>query len=97
MAWEKSANIRRALTLKCAQAGIPVSGTFELTPRCNLACRMCYIRLTPEQMAPIGRERSAKEWLDIAQQAKDAGMTFLLLTGGEPTLRADFLEIYDKK
>lgn len=90
-----SANIRRILTLKCAKSGLPVSGTFELTPRCNLACKMCYVRLTPEQMTPIGRERTAKEWLDIAQQAKEAGMIFLLLTGGEPTLRKDFKEIYE--
>ena len=95
MAWETSAQIRRALTLKCATAGVPVSGTFELTPRCNLACRMCYVRMTPEQMAPIGRERTAGEWLALARQAKEAGMIFLLLTGGEPTLRKDFPEIYE--
>lgn len=95
MAWETSAQIRRTLTLKCAKAGISVSGTFELTPRCNLGCKMCYVRMTPEEMAPIGRERSAAEWLEFAQQAKDAGMMFLLLTGGEPTLRKDFLEIYE--
>lgn len=95
MAWETSAQIRRALTLKCASAGVPVSGTFELTPRCNLTCKMCYVRMTPEEMGLIGRERTAKEWLWLAEAAKDAGMTFLLLTGGEPTLRKDFLEIYE--
>lgn len=95
MAWETSAQVRRTLTLKCAAAGVPVSGTFELTPRCNLGCRMCYVRLTPKQMAPIGRELTATEWLDLAKQAKEEGMVFLLLTGGEPTLRDDFLEIYE--
>lgn len=95
MEWKTSARIRRALTLKCAAAGVPVSGTFELTPRCNLACRMCYVRMTPEQMSLIGRERSAEKWLMLAEQAKDAGMTFLLITGGEPTLRKDFPTIYE--
>lgn len=95
MAWETSPQIKRALTLKCAAAGIPVSGTFELTPRCNLNCRMCYVRLTPEQMAPIGREKTAGEWLKLAEQAKKAGMIFLLLTGGEPMLRPDFPQIYE--
>lgn len=95
MAWETSAQIRRALTLKCASAGVPVSGTFELTPRCNLTCKMCYVRMTPEEMEPIGREKTAKEWLEIAEDAKNSGMTFLLLTGGEPTLRYDFAEIYE--
>lgn len=92
---EKTANIRRALTRRCAALGIPVSATFELTPRCNLQCKMCYVRLTPEQMAPIGRERTAAEWLQLAAEAKEAGMTFLLITGGEPTLRSDFAEIYE--
>ena len=69
MKWETSAQIRRALTVKCAAAGVPVSGTFELTPRCNLRCRMCYVRMTPEQMKPFGKEKTAKEWLEIARQA----------------------------
>lgn len=92
---KKSADIRRTLTRKCAALGIPVAGTFELTPRCNLQCKMCYIRMTPEQMAPIGRERTADQWLQFARDARDAGMTFLLITGGEPTLRSDFPEIYE--
>jgi radical SAM protein with 4Fe4S-binding SPASM domain len=46
-------------------------------------------------MAPLGRERTAKEWLDLAREAKEAGLAFLLLTGGEPTLREDFVEIYE--
>lgn len=87
-------NIKRILSRRCAALGIPVSGIFELTPRCNLRCRMCYVRLTPEQMAPIGRERTAQEWLDMGRHCRDAGMAFLLLTGGEPTLRSDFCEIY---
>lgn len=95
MAKEKSADIRHILSRRCALQGIPVTGIFELTPRCNLRCKMCYVRLTPAQMAPIGRELTAAEWLEIAQSAKDAGMIFLLITGGEPTLRQDFPEIYE--
>lgn len=88
-------DVRRNLCRKCAALGIPVSGIFELTPRCNLRCRMCYVRLTPEQMAPIGVERTAQQWLELARQARDSGMAFLLLTGGEPTLRPDFCQIYE--
>ena len=88
-------DIRRTLCRKCAGLGIPVSGIFELTPRCNLQCRMCYVRLSPQQMAPIGRERTCEEWLELARQARDAGMAFLLITGGEPTLRQDFCRIYE--
>lgn len=94
MSNKTSADIRRHLTQKCAHLGIPVSATFELTPRCNLNCKMCYVRLTPQQMKPIGEELSAQMWLELAAKAKDAGLAFLLLTGGEPTLREDFPLIY---
>lgn len=93
---ETSANIKYILSRRCALHGIPISGIFELTPRCNLNCKMCYVRLTPAEMEPLGRELTANEWLELAQQAKDAGMVFLLLTGGEPTLREDFPYIYEQ-
>lgn len=94
MASDQSVEIRRVLTRRCASLGIPISGIFELTPRCNLRCKMCYVRLTPAQMAPIGTELTAQQWLELAREAREAGLTFLLLTGGEPTLRSDFEEIY---
>lgn len=92
---KQSADIRRTLIRRCAMQGIPASGTLELTPRCNLKCKMCYIRLNQQQMKAIGRERSANEWLSLAREAVDSGMMFLLLTGGEPTIREDFSEIYE--
>lgn len=75
---------------------IPVSGTFELTSRCNFRCKMCYVQMSPEEQQSIGYELTTQEWLDIAQQAVDRGMIYLLLTGGEPLLRPDFLELYEK-
>lgn len=87
-------HIKRMLCARAALQRSPISGTFELTPRCNFRCKMCYIRQNPEQMALLGRERTAGEWLELGRQARDAGMVFLLLTGGEPFLRPDFEEIY---
>jgi MoaA/NifB/PqqE/SkfB family radical SAM enzyme len=46
-------------------------------------------------MAPLGQERTTEQWLELARQARDSGMVFLLLTGGEPTLRSDFCELYE--
>lgn len=91
-----SVDIKRALTRKCAALGIPVSGIFELTPRCNLRCKMCYIRMTEPEMKPFGREKTADEWISLAKEAVDAGMLFLLITGGEPLIRADFPKIYEE-
>ena len=76
--------------------GMPVSGTFELTARCNFNCPMCYVHMTPEQLKATGKEElTAQQWLDLAKAARDRGMVFVLLTGGEPFVRKDFFEIYD--
>ncbi len=71
--------------------GVPLAGTFELTGRCNFSCKMCYVH---ELSCQPHQELSAEEWIGIGESARDAGMLFLLLTGGEPLLRKDFKEIY---
>src|ERR1035437_8810915 len=72
----------------------PVNGTFELTERCNLACRMCYGNQAPSDAARRAKELSVPAWLELARDAVDNGMVFLLLTGGEIFLRPDFLDLY---
>jgi len=84
----------RELHRRAAAQRQPVSGTFELTERCNLACRMCYVCQPPGDAARRAKELSAAAWLEVARQAVDNGMVFLLLTGGEVFLRPDFFEIY---
>lgn len=74
---------------------IPLSGTFELSPVCNFACKMCYVRKTPEQIEKSGKQlRDWTEWLELAKECKKEGMLFLLLTGGEPFLYPHFKELY---
>lgn len=72
----------------------PVAGTFELTARCNLSCKMCYIHNMSCDKSLRDTELSAAQWIDLAEQAKNSGTLLLLLTGGEPTLRSDFCQIY---
>lgn len=73
----------------------PVYGAFELTSRCNLSCRMCYVRYPPCDHKLMKNELSASEWLIIAHDAIENGMVFLLLTGGEVFLRPDFFQIFE--
>ena len=75
---------------KAGAAGVPLSGTFELTARCNLDCRMCYIHRRANDAAALRGEWSAGQWLELASRCRDAGTLLLLLTGGEPLLRPDF-------
>lgn len=78
-----------------AKKHIPVSGTFELTPMCNMKCEMCYVRMSKEDVKKSGRHlRTKEEWVSLAQEAKEKGMLFLLLTGGEPFLYPEFKELY---
>lgn len=87
--------ITEYLHSKAAKMRIPLSGSFELTPVCNMDCRMCYVRMSKQQQEAIHPLRTAKEWLELAEEAKKQGMLYLLLTGGEPFSRPDFREIYE--
>ena len=78
---------------KASRQGIPLSGTFELTPLCNMSCKMCYVRLTPQKQASTAPLATAGQWLDLGKIAKENGMLYLLLTGGEPFLHPEFPEI----
>lgn len=75
---------------------IPLKGTFELTARCNFDCNMCYVHLNEKQIKKQGRELTNEEWLEIARQAKEAGMLYLTLTGGEVFVRPGFRELYEE-
>lgn len=73
---------------------IPLSGAFELTSRCPLDCKMCYVHRKENDCEAIKQEKSTEWWINLTNEAKKAGMFMLLLTGGEPLLRKDFKEIY---
>lgn len=72
----------------------PLNASFELSPLCNLDCRMCFVRLSRSEMEKRGRLLSLDEWYEIARKLKEAGTLFLLLTGGEPLLYPDFTKLY---
>ena len=82
------------LYTRAAQKRIPISGTFELLPVCNLDCKMCYVKRSMAEVRQMGGLRSADEWIALGRSAVDAGMLFLLLTGGEPFLYPEFRRLY---
>ncbi len=73
---------------------IPFSFDLELTARCNLDCRHCYINLPADDKAARKRELTIAQISQIADQAVELGVLWCLLTGGEPFLREDFFDIY---
>ena len=72
----------------------PISASFELTCRCNLKCKMCYVAEAADNKKARERELSAGQWIKLAEMAREAGVLYLTLTGGEVFLRKDFKEIY---
>jgi radical SAM protein with 4Fe4S-binding SPASM domain len=66
----------------------------EITARCNLNCRHCYINLPAKDQEAKKNELTLEEIDKITDQAIEMGALWCLLTGGEPLLRKDFFEIY---
>lgn len=92
-----TAPLTEFLYSKASRSGIPVSGTFELSPVCNFACRMCYVRKTQKEVMAHNRPIvTLDQWLEIAKEAKNMGMLYLLLTGGEPFMYPFFWELYEE-
>lgn len=88
--------ISERLWNKAGVMRIPLTGAFELLPVCNLNCKMCYVRKSMAEVNAMGGLLPAQQWLDYARHARDEGMLFPLLTGGEPFVRQDFQEILAK-
>lgn len=65
-----------------------LQATMELTRRCNLACPHCYIKTGSAR-----DELTYEEIVSVLGQLAEMGILFLALTGGEVTVRRDFLDI----
>ncbi len=78
---------------KMAGRRIPLSGSVELTFRCNLRCAHCYAACGNNPTA-TRQELTAGEWQRLFDQMADEGCLWLLLTGGEPLTRPDFADLY---
>ena len=72
---------------------------FQLTGRCNLACRFC--GQTKGMLAAEERELPVETWRNVAdaleKSARDAGVTpEVMLWGGEPLLYRGFAELAER-
>lgn len=64
---------------------------WSITGKCNLRCRHCYLS------APTAKygELTTAQCLDIIDQLAEANIGRVSLTGGEPLVRRDFLQLVD--
>ncbi|MBR4711198.1 MAG: radical SAM protein [Clostridia bacterium] len=93
-AWNPD-SVRDRILLGAVRQRRPLSGTLEVTCRCNFRCAMCYVRMSDARAKEFGRMRTPEEWLDMAGQMLDAGVLYLTLTGGECTLYPGFERLYE--
>jgi MoaA/NifB/PqqE/SkfB family radical SAM enzyme len=76
-----------AVAARAQLAGKPFGAMVEIADRCNEACVHCY--QVQGQKGEIGTE----DWKRIFDELAEMGVMMLTISGGEPTLRKDFLDL----
>ncbi|MGC2398791.1 MAG: radical SAM protein [Acidobacteriaceae bacterium] len=75
---------------KALNLGIPLSVHIDITYRCNERCVHCYLDHDDHG------EMTTEEIFHVLTQLSDAGVFFLVLSGGEVLMRRDFFEIVER-
>lgn len=65
-----------------------------MTYRCNNSCLHCWTQVPPSAEKK-NKELSFNEFKEIIEEAKSMGCHQWSISGGEPMLRGDFLELFD--
>ena len=71
---------------------IPVFLMASITSNCNLFCKGCFARANNYCGETKRKMLSTKRWEEIFNEAKDLGVAFIILLGGEPLMRKDVIE-----
>lgn len=64
---------------------------WSITGKCNYRCRHCYMSAPDAKLGEIDHDTM----MDLARQIADCGILEVSLTGGEPLVRRDFMELVD--
>lgn len=84
----------QGLRFSKANERVPLVGVFELTFRCNNRCAHCYVNKAANDRREKKSELTYSQICHILDVIAEEGCLWLVLTGGEPFVREDFLEIY---
>ena len=88
--WLKKAAKIRSLWKKEQNLHVPPIIIFSITNQCNLQCKGCYNQSFHQA---TGKELSDEKLRDITREAKELGVSFFVLAGGEPFMRPVILNI----
>lgn len=92
--WIDNKEYLQRLRRKVTQERIPLTGSIDVTHRCNLRCVHCYLGEEESHWENRNKETSTAQWISIIDEMTEAGCLYLLMSGGEPLIRKDFVEIY---
>ncbi|MCR1973515.1 radical SAM protein [Clostridium sporogenes] len=88
----KNAKNKRDM-LESKGENIPPFLMVSIATNCNLHCKGCYARANKSCGDNLkASEMSEKRWGEIFNEAKEVGISFLLLLGGEPLMRRGVIE-----
>ena len=89
----KNANKLRELA-EAKGEHIPAFLIASITSSCNLHCAGCYARANQScsDCAPV-QQLTVKDWSRIFKEARELGIRFIILIGGEPMLRRDVIDM----
>ena len=87
--WQrKSARVRTELGRQGVH--VPPIVIYSITDRCNLHCKGCYAQALHTSLQP---EMSAEKMRETIGEARELGVSFMVLAGGEPLVRQEILDI----
>ncbi len=89
---ERGDSIAPEQEYKCYPARYIRTAHWSVTGHCNYRCKHCYMSAPDAKYGELSHE----EVMSIAQQIIDCGIMEVSLTGGEPLVREDFMDIVDK-
>ncbi len=89
-------DLERYLVQKSSAMGVPIRATLELTPACNMNCKMCYVHHTDHEIHEEGDIKNVSYWKSLIPEMKEMGILFISLIGGEPFLYPGLQDLYEE-
>lgn len=87
-------SLEKNILLHASYKKLPINGTLELLPICNMHCKMCYVWQSKKYVDENGGLLSVDKWIKIAHELQKSGVVFILLSGVEPLLYPGFKKLY---
>ncbi len=94
--WQRKA-MRLRSDWKKKGVNVPPIMIASVTRRCNLKCLGCYVKSDKRtKNKPGADEIGGRRWLEIFKEARELGISFVIIAGGEPLLRPELLKVTKK-